>query len=184
MTQAGAAPRSEPTTAAGEFIPWTPERVRWTAGLMLALLIAAMDSTIVSTALPTIGGELGNFSLYPWVFSGYLLTATTTVPLWGRLADLYGRKRVLMVGMAIFVGASVLCGSAHSMLALVVFRGLQGGRRRVSPAGDPDGGWRHVPDGPASPDPGAVQRDVGGGVGDRADHGGRLRVVDRLALDL
>jgi len=126
MTQAGAAPRSEPTTAAGEFIPWTPERVRWTAGLMLALLIAAMDSTIVSTALPTIGGELGNFSLYPWVFSGYLLTATTTVPLWGRLADLYGRKRVLMVGMAIFVGASVLCGSAHSMLALVVFRGLQG----------------------------------------------------------
>ncbi|MFN2465699.1 MAG: MFS transporter, partial [Candidatus Dormibacteria bacterium] len=71
-------------------------------------------------------GELGNFSLYPWVFSGYLLTATTTVPLWGRLADLYGRKRVLMTGMTIFVGASVLCGSAHSMLTLVMFRGLQG----------------------------------------------------------
>jgi EmrB/QacA subfamily drug resistance transporter len=111
---------------ARDFIPWTPERVRWTAGLMLALLIAAMDSTIVGTALPTIGAELGNFTLYPWVFAGYLLTATTTVPLWGRLADVYGRKRVLMAGMAIFVGASVLCGSAHSMLALVLFRGLQG----------------------------------------------------------
>ena len=126
MTEASEAPRSKPAAAAREFIPWTAERVRWTAGLMLALLIAAMDSTIVGTALPTIGGELGNFSLYPWVFSGYLLTATTTVPLWGRLADLYGRKRVLMAGMAIFVGASVLCGSAHSMLALVLFRGLQG----------------------------------------------------------
>jgi EmrB/QacA subfamily drug resistance transporter len=93
---------------------------------MLALLVAAMDSTVVGTALPTIGGELGNFSLYPWVFSGYLLTATTTVPLWGRLADVYGRKRVLMVGMAIFIGGSVLCGSAPGMLALVLFRGLQG----------------------------------------------------------
>ena len=107
-------------------IPWTGERIRWTGGLMLAMLVAAMDSTIVGTALPTIGGELGNFSLYPWVFSGYLLTATTTVPLWGRLADLYGRKLVLYAGIGIFVGASVLCGSAHSMLALVLFRALQG----------------------------------------------------------
>jgi EmrB/QacA subfamily drug resistance transporter len=121
-----AAARPAPNAAQVASIPWSPERVRWTAGLMLALLIAAMDSTIVGTALPTIGGELGNFSLYPWVFSGYLLTATTTVPLWGRLADLYGRKRVLMAGMAIFVGASVLCGAAHSMLALVIFRGIQG----------------------------------------------------------
>src|ERR1700694_4160585 len=128
MTEASEAPRSKPAAAARQFIPCTAERVRWTAGLMLALLIAAMDSTIVGTALPTIGGELGNFTLYPWVFAGYLLTATTTVPLWGRLADVYGRKRVLMAGMAIFVGASVLCGSAHSMLALVLFRGLHGVR--------------------------------------------------------
>ncbi|MHB8507350.1 MAG: MDR family MFS transporter [Candidatus Dormibacteria bacterium] len=107
-------------------IPWTSQRIRWTAGLMLAMLVAAMDSTIVGTALPTIGAELGHFSLYSWVFSGYLLTATTTVPLWGRLADLYGRKLVLYAGLGIFVGASVLCGSAHSMLALVLFRALQG----------------------------------------------------------
>lgn len=115
-----------PLSAAPAHIPWSPERVRWTGGLMLALLVAAMDSTIVGTALPTIGGELGNFALYPWVFSGYLLTATTTVPLWGRLADLYGRKLVLYTGLGIFVGASVLCGMAHSMLALVLFRALQG----------------------------------------------------------
>jgi EmrB/QacA subfamily drug resistance transporter len=111
---------------ASTHVPWTSQRVRWTGGLMLAMLVAAMDSTIVGTALPTIGGELGNFSLYPWVFSGYLLTATTTVPLWGRLADLYGRKLVLYAGLGIFVGASVLCGSARSMLALVLFRALQG----------------------------------------------------------
>jgi EmrB/QacA subfamily drug resistance transporter len=114
------------TEAAPTHVPWTSERIRWTGGLMLAMLVAAMDTTIVGTALPTIGGELGNFSLYPWVFSGYLLTATTTVPLWGRLADLYGRKLVLFAGIAIFVGASVLCGVAHSMLALVLFRALQG----------------------------------------------------------
>ena len=93
---------------------------------MLAMLVAAMDSTIVGTALPTIGGELGHFSLYPWVFSGYLLTATTTVPLWGRLADIYGRKLVLYAGLAVFVGASILCGVAHDMLSLVLFRALQG----------------------------------------------------------
>ena len=114
------------TDVAPTHIPWSSQRVRWTAGLMLAMLVAAMDSTIVGTALPTIGGELGNFSLYPWVFSGYLLTATTTVPLWGRLADLYGRKVVLYSGLGIFVGASVLCGSAHDMLSLVLFRALQG----------------------------------------------------------
>ncbi|MEA2682242.1 MAG: hypothetical protein QOK05_570 [Chloroflexota bacterium] len=114
------------TDVAPGSVPWTSERIRWTGGLMLAMLVAAMDSTIVGTALPTIGGELGNFSLYPWVFSGYLLTATTTVPLWGKLADLYGRKLVLYAGLAIFVGASVLCASAHSMLALVLFRALQG----------------------------------------------------------
>jgi len=93
---------------------------------MLALLVAAMDSTAVGTALPAIGGELGNFSLYPWVFAGYLLTATTTVPIWGRLADIFGRKRVLFTGLSIFVGASVLCGAAPNMLALVVFRSVQG----------------------------------------------------------
>jgi EmrB/QacA subfamily drug resistance transporter len=96
------------------------------AGLMLAIFVAAMDSTVVGTALPTVAHQLGDFSLYPWVFSGYLLTATTTVPIWGRLADLFGRRRVLLAGLGIFVVASVLCGLSPSMPALIVFRTLQG----------------------------------------------------------
>jgi len=96
------------------------------AGLMLAMFIAAMDSTVVGTALPTVAHQLGDFSLYPWVFSGYLLTATTTVPIWGRLADLFGRRRVLLAGLGIFVMASVLCGVSPSMPSLIVFRTLQG----------------------------------------------------------
>jgi EmrB/QacA subfamily drug resistance transporter len=93
---------------------------------MLSLFVAAMDSTVVGTALPTIAGELGHFSLYPWIFAGYLITGTTSVPIWGRLADLHGRKPVLMAGLAIFVGASVLCGFAWSMESLILFRVLQG----------------------------------------------------------
>jgi len=109
-----------------EFIPWTPSRVRITIGLMVAIFVAAMDSTVVATALPSIAGELRGFSLYPWVFAAYLLTSTTTVPLWGRLADIFGRKRVLYAGMAVFVGASLLSGASQDMLQLVAFRGLQG----------------------------------------------------------
>ena len=93
---------------------------------MLSAFVAAMDSTVVGTALPTIARDLGSFSLYPWIFSGYLLTSTTTVPIWGRLADLRGRKPVLLTGMGIFVGASVLCGASPNMLALILFRALQG----------------------------------------------------------
>jgi EmrB/QacA subfamily drug resistance transporter len=96
------------------------------AGLMVSLFVAAMDSTVVSTALPTIARDLGGFSLYPWVFTGFLLTSTTTVPLGGRLADMIGRKRVLLAGLAVFVGASVLCGLAPSMPFLIVFRAVQG----------------------------------------------------------
>jgi EmrB/QacA subfamily drug resistance transporter len=93
---------------------------------MIAMFVAAVDSTIVGTALPTIGRELGDFALFPLVFSGFLLTSTTTVSVWGRLADLYGRKPVLLVGLAIFVGSSMLCGLSGGMLGLVVFRALQG----------------------------------------------------------
>jgi EmrB/QacA subfamily drug resistance transporter len=107
-------------------VPWTSQRVRVTAGLMVALLVAAMDGSIVATALPTVGRELGGFALYPWVIAGYLLTGTTTVPLWGRLADLHGRRRVLLLGMTVFVLGSLLCGVAPAMIWLVLFRSLQG----------------------------------------------------------
>jgi EmrB/QacA subfamily drug resistance transporter len=93
---------------------------------MLSMVVAAMDSTVVGTALPTIARELGHFQLYPWIFAGYLITGTTSVPIWGRVADLHGRKPVLMAGLAIFVGASILCGFAWNMESLIAFRVLQG----------------------------------------------------------
>lgn len=95
-------------------------------GLMLATFLSAMDSSVVSTAMPTITGILGGFSLYSWVFSIYLLTSTVTVPIYGKLADLYGRKRVLLFGILVFLLGSGLCGLAQSMLQLVIFRGIQG----------------------------------------------------------
>lgn len=96
------------------------------AGVLAATFLAALDATVVGTAMPTIVGQLGGLALYPWVFSAYLLTSTTTIPLYGRLADLYGRKRVLLVSMGLFLAGSMLCGLAQSMLQLVIFRALQG----------------------------------------------------------
>ena len=96
------------------------------AALMLGMALAALDTTVVGTAMPTIIGKLGGISLYSWVFSAYLLTSTTTVPIYGKLADLYGRKPVFLVGVAIFLAGSVLCGLAQSMVQLVVFRAVQG----------------------------------------------------------
>src|SRR3970040_125004 len=93
---------------------------------MFAIAIAALDATVVSTALPTVVGNLGGLSLFSWVFSVYLLASTVTVPLYGKLADIYGRKPVLLFGIAVFLIGSVLCGSAGSMLELVIFRAVQG----------------------------------------------------------
>ena len=94
--------------------------------LMLTMGLAALDSTIVATAIPQIVSNLGGFSLFPWVFSIYLLTQAVTVPIYGRLADLFGRKPIMFVGIAIFLLGSVLSGMAWSMITLVVFRGVQG----------------------------------------------------------
>jgi EmrB/QacA subfamily drug resistance transporter len=94
--------------------------------LMFAIAIAALDQTIVSTALPTVVGNLGGISLFSWVFSVYLLASTVTVPLYGKLADVYGRKPVLLFGISVFLIGSVLCGTAGSMLELVIFRAVQG----------------------------------------------------------
>jgi EmrB/QacA subfamily drug resistance transporter len=107
-------------------IPWTPQLLRVMAGLMLSLFVAAMDATVVGTALPTIARELGSFELYPWIVSGYLITATTTVPIWGRLADLRGRRRVLLAGIFLFIVASALCATSPGMAWLIAFRTLQG----------------------------------------------------------
>jgi len=93
---------------------------------MASIAIAALDSTVVATAAPTIVGNLGGISLFSWVFSIYLLASTVTVPLYGKLADLYGRKPILLFGCATFLVGSVLCGVAGSMEELIVFRGVQG----------------------------------------------------------
>ncbi len=94
--------------------------------LMLVLLLAALDQTIVSTALPTIVGDLGGISHLSWVVTAYLLTATVSGPLYGKLGDLYGRKRVLQAAIVIFLVGSVLCGLSQSMAELIAFRALQG----------------------------------------------------------
>lgn len=94
--------------------------------LMLAMALTAMDSTIVATAIPTIVRDLGGFSLFPWVFSIYLLTQAAMTPIYGKLADLYGRKPVLIVGSIIFLLGSALSGLSWNMVALIAFRGLQG----------------------------------------------------------
>src|SRR5947209_7833647 len=94
--------------------------------LLLSLSMAAMEMTVVSTAMPTVVGDLGGIQLYSWVFTGYLLTSTVTVPLYGKLADLYGRKPVLLFGIALFLAGSMASGLSRSIGALVAFRALQG----------------------------------------------------------
>lgn len=106
--------------------PLTRDQLLVTAGIMAAIAVAALDSTVVGTAMPTIIGQLGGLSEYAWVFTAYLVTSTTTVPLFARLADIRGRKPVFLVGLAMFVVGSVLCGTATSMPGLIAFRALQG----------------------------------------------------------
>jgi EmrB/QacA subfamily drug resistance transporter len=96
------------------------------SGLVLGMFLAALDQTIVSTALPTITGELGGLSHLSWVVTAYLLAATIATPLYGKLGDLYGRKRLFQIAIGVFLGGSVLCGVAQSMNQLIAFRALQG----------------------------------------------------------
>lgn len=93
--------------------------------LMLTMALAAMDNTIVATAIPQIVGDLGGFSLFSWLFSIYLLVQTITIPVYGKLADIYGRKPVLILGIVIFLIGSTACGAAWNMMSLIVFRGVQ-----------------------------------------------------------
>jgi EmrB/QacA subfamily drug resistance transporter len=94
--------------------------------LMLVMLMASLDSTIVSTALPTIAGDLGGIDKLFWVVTAYLLTSTITTPVAGKLGDMYGRKLVLQVALIVFLTGSALCGLSHDMTELILFRGLQG----------------------------------------------------------
>ncbi len=96
------------------------------SAIMLATLLAALDQTIVATALPEIAADLNGFDDLSWVVTAYLLSTTVTVPLYGKLSDLYGRRRLFVVSISIFLLGSALCGAAQSMGELIAFRALQG----------------------------------------------------------
>lgn len=119
-------PTPDPAThAPGRFL--TGRQFKWTfAGLMLAMLLAALDQTIVATALPTIVGDLHGLEHISWVITAYLLAATIGLPLYGKAGDIIGRKPVFIFAIVIFLIGSILSGLAQSMVQLIVFRGLQG----------------------------------------------------------
>ncbi|HTG34096.1 MAG TPA: MDR family MFS transporter [Thermoanaerobaculia bacterium] len=96
------------------------------SGLLLAMLLAALDSTIVSTALPTIVGDLGGLEHLAWVVTGYLLAQTIVTPIYGKLGDLYGRKIILQSAVVLFLVGSALCGLSRTMTQLILFRAIQG----------------------------------------------------------
>ncbi|MET0744187.1 MAG: MDR family MFS transporter [Microvirga sp.] len=95
-------------------------------GLVLSMFLAALDQTIIATALPTIGRDLGDLEHLPWVVTSYLLTATAVTPLYGKFSDIHGRRVTMLIGIAVFVLGSVACALAPSMLVLILARGLQG----------------------------------------------------------
>jgi EmrB/QacA subfamily drug resistance transporter len=103
-----------------------PRRRAITAGLLLGMSLGALEATVVSTAMPTVISTLGGLAHYSWVFSAYLLTSTASVPIWGRLSDLYGRRRMYLLGVAIFLVGSVFAGAATSMFTLIGARAIQG----------------------------------------------------------
>ena len=95
-------------------------------GVLAAMALAALDGTAVATALPKIVGELHGFDRVSWVVTAYLLASTVTIPLYGKLSDLYGRRNLFVVAIVVFVIGSVLCAVSQTMVELVVARGIQG----------------------------------------------------------
>jgi EmrB/QacA subfamily drug resistance transporter len=103
-------------------------RRRWavTAGVMTGMFIAALEATVVGTAMPTVIATLGGLNRYSWVFSAYLVTSTVTVPVWGKLSDLYGRRLLYQIGIGVFLLGTLLSGLSASMTQLIIFRAIQG----------------------------------------------------------
>lgn len=97
-----------------------------TVGILIGTFLGALEATVVSTAMPTVIASLGGLHIYSWVFSVYLLTSTVTVPIWGRLSDLYGRRAFYIAGIGLFLLGSALSGQSRTMLELIVFRAIQG----------------------------------------------------------
>ena len=101
---------------------------RWvvTAGILLGMFLAALEATVVGTAMPTIIASLGGLDRYSWVFSAFLLASTVTVPVWGRLSDLYGRRALYLIGVSLFLLGSALSGASQTITQLIIFRAVQG----------------------------------------------------------
>jgi MFS family permease len=104
-----------------------PARLRVITGaLMSSLFLAATETTVVTAAMPTIVGQLGGLGTFSWVFSGFMLSFTASIAVFGKLSDLFGRRRIYMAAMLVFLGGSLLCGAARSMNELIVYRIVQG----------------------------------------------------------
>jgi len=103
-----------------------PGRSLVLSACLMATFMAAIESTIVSTTLPTIVGDLGGFDLFSWVFTIFLLTQAVSIPIYGRLADMFGRKKVFFAGVGLFITGAILCGFAWGMVPLICFRAIEG----------------------------------------------------------
>ena len=159
--QAGAAGLDQTIAEEARPAVVVPRRGLVLPAALMAIFMPAVESSIVATALPTIIGDLGGFHLFSWVFAVPFLTMAVTIPLYGRLADLYGRKRVFFVGTAIFLIGTTLCGFARSMEVLIAVSRAAGHRRRRDPADRDDDHRRHLYAGRARPHPGRQFGGVG-----------------------
>src|SRR5215217_1037746 len=119
-------PVSVEQAAASSGVGFRSERGPVLIGIMLSTALVAIDATVIATAVPSVVDELGGFAEFPWLFSIYLLAQAVTVPVYGKLADVFGRKPVMLVGIGLFLIGSILCGLAWSMGALIAFRAVQG----------------------------------------------------------
>src|SRR5215212_1708349 len=119
-------PVSVGQAAASSGVGFRSERGPVLIGVMLSTALVAIDATIIATAVPSIVADVGGFAEFPWLFSIYLLAQAVTVPVYGKLADLFGRKPVMLFGIGLFLVGSILCGVAWSMGALIAFRAVQG----------------------------------------------------------
>ncbi len=152
--------------------------------LLLGMLLAALDQTIVSTALPTIVGDLHGGSHLAWVVTAYLLASTVSTPLWGKLGDQYGRKTFFQAAIVIFVIGSALSGFSHTMTELIAFRAAAGSRRRGLDGRRADDHRRRRVAARPGPLHGPVRRHVRRGHRDRAAHRRAVRDLPDVALGL
>jgi EmrB/QacA subfamily drug resistance transporter len=118
--------RTAPAPITRADVGFRSERGPLLISLMLSIGLVAIDSTVIATAIPSVVASLGGFSQFPWLFSVYLLAQAVTVPIYGKLADLFGRKPMMLLGIGFFLAGSILCGVAWSMVALIIFRAVQG----------------------------------------------------------